>query len=296
MGLEPAAIERIDLLSERHGHALWRVVTAARSYVLKWLPAAAAETEVRGYLLLRRIGVPTLPLYGYTAQALLMEDLTRSDRWRLAVAGDLSRPAVGRTVARWYRRFHEAGEALLSQGERPDFLTRETDVLNLESILATGRALDLAHLRVWDLAAGHIEALKAAVEALGVTLNYNDFYWTNLALSVVARSVVARSGSLSRAQRGNRPQRGGLTEPSLGRDHDESEAIIFDYHLLGVGMRYSDCRNVTHALSGDAARSFWEVYGAVDPVKPYSTPRSPPSTASTWRRACRDSPRGRRRV
>ena len=43
------------------------------------------------------------------------------------------------------------------------------------------------------------------------------------------------------------------------------EAIVFDYDLLGIGTRYSDYRNVTGSLSGEAATGFREFYGSVDP-------------------------------
>lgn len=232
-GVDPAAIRLVDILSERHGHTIWRVVTPEHSYILKWLPEANARVEVEGYLLLQKLGVPTLLLYGSTAQALLLEDLTQSDTWRLAIEADLARLEVGQAVARWYRVFHNAGGTLLSKGDCPGFLARETDELDPDSILATGRALGLSNCHVWALAAEHIELLKAAVDKLSVTLNYNDFYWTNLALS--------------------------------RREDSQPKAIIFDYHLLGVGMRFSDCRNVTRSLSGDAVRAFWDAYGNVDP-------------------------------
>ena len=232
IGVDTAAIRLVDILSERHGHAIWRVVTPERSYVLKWLPEANARVEVESYLLLQKLGVPTLPLYGSTAQALLLEDVTQSDAWRLATEADLARPEVGQAVARWYRVFHNTGATLLSKGDCPGFLARETDELDPDGILATGRVLGLSNCHVWALAAEHIELLKAAVNKLSVTLNYNDFYWTNLALS--------------------------------RQEDSQLKAIIFDYHLLGVGMRFSDCRNVTSSLSGDAVRAFWDAYGNVD--------------------------------
>jgi hypothetical protein len=50
----------------------------------------------------------------------------------------------------------------------------------------------------------------------------------------------------------------------------------FDYHPLGMGMRYSDGRQVTGALAEPAAAAFWRVYGPVNPQekvidKPLST-------------------------
>lgn len=211
-------------------------MTAQHAAILKWTPKEAAGVEIPGYLLLEELGVPALPLYAHTDQALLMEDLTHSTTWRLATGADAARPEVGRAVARWYRTFHRAGEAMLARDDPPDFLARESDALTPASIRTTARTLDLAHLPVWDLAVECIARLKAAVDQLGVTLNDNDFHWTNLALS---RKADVRTG--------------------------DPQAIVFDYHLLGIGMRTSDCRNATGGLAGGAVDAFWAVYGPVDP-------------------------------
>lgn len=91
----------------------------------------------------------------------------------------------------------------------------------------------MAQHPVWRLAAQHIALLKAAVARMSATLNYNDLCWTNLALS--------------------------------RRQEGEPEAIIFDYHLLGFGMRYSDCHIVTGSLTGEAVAAFHHTYGPLDP-------------------------------
>ena len=44
-------------------------------------------------------------------------------------------------------------------------------------------------------------------------------------------------------------------------------AVVFDYDLLGLGLRYSDCRNVTGALGDGAAAAFRAAYGETDPVE-----------------------------
>jgi hypothetical protein len=38
-------------------------------------------------------------------------------------------------------------------------------------------------------------------------------------------------------------------------------AVVFDYGLLGVGLRYSDCRNVVSSLGEGARDAFWAVCG-----------------------------------
>lgn len=62
--------------------------------------------------------------------------------------------------------------------------------------------------------------------------SYNDFWWTNLAVS-----------------------------------KDGNEALMFDYNLMGRGYAYSDVRNVTVSLSPEAARAFLAQYGPIDPLE-----------------------------
>ncbi len=266
LGLDPAAVVAVELIHERHGNRLYRVRLderrgpgpgGARTYVLKWFgepvtgesglaepgpaepgpaepgpaePGPAAE--IHAYELLRHLGIPTLPVHGLSPRAILLEDLDASPVWRRATEEDVLDAATGVAVAQWYRAFHAAGRRVVTDpAGPPGFLKREVDELNPEVIRDMGRRLGLPDLPVWRLAAYHIETFKAAMRALPETLNYNDFYWTNLAL--------ARPG---------RPP----------------AAIIYDYHLVGIGLPYSDCRNVAGSLGEPAGSAFWEAYGPVD--------------------------------
>jgi hypothetical protein len=235
LGVDLGAITDTVLLSDAHGHRIWRVVAGDDSYILKWFPnERTAATEVGAYRLLSELAVPTIPVYASSHQVLLLEDLDSSTDWLLASEADITNPLVGAAVGEWYRAFHARGSELLASGRRiPDFLSRETDILTPASILTIGKALGLPHLPIWRQAAEHIHLLREAEARLSHTLNYNDFRWTNLVLS--------RSD----------------TEPL--------RAIVFDYHLLGTGMRFCDCRNVIFSLGEEAVSSFWNAYGEVDP-------------------------------
>lgn len=234
LGLDPAAITDVALIHKKHGSRLYRVQCEEQSYVLKWFDDPDSAREVRCYGLLEKSGVPTLPVYGRTDDALLLEDLDRSITWRLAAEADMEHSEIGVAVAEWYLALHAAGREFLSEADTvPAFLKRETDILTAAVVLETGVKLGLSDNKVWTLAAEHIEALKAAAASLPQTFTYNDFFWGNLALS---------------RQR----------EPRF-------RAIVFDYHLLGIGLAYSDCRNVVGSLGERARAAFWETYGEVDP-------------------------------
>ncbi len=233
LGVSAGEIRRVETISVRPGHRLYRIRTRRCSYVLKSFPVNNPGNEIEAYSLLRQLGVPTLNVIAKTETDLLLEDLTCSDAWRLATELDIRNRQVGEAVARWYCHFHEKGSALAaSRSGLPPFLKPEEDFLDRASIESAGRALGLSRMDSWRLAADHIDLLKLGLSSFGMTLNYNDFHWTNLALS-------RKSG------------------PGM-------EAIVFDYDLLGIGTRYSDVRNAVGSLSGEASTGFQEVYGSVD--------------------------------
>jgi len=260
LGLDPAKVTGVALIHRKHGNRLCRVECGERSLVFKWFSDPAQATEVRAYSLLQEIGVPTLPLHGKTENALLLEDLTASPTWRRACGADVERAEVGAAVAEWYLLLHaRGGEVLTRSPESVDFLDREVDELDSRSITETGEKLGLAKNRVWRLAAESIESLKAALRSLPQTLNYNDFHWPNLALS--------REGA--------------------------AQAVVYDYHLLGIGPRYSDCRNVAGSLGQRARAAFWEAYGPWTRGRRYSTNPFRPCSPYKQRRGVRDSRAGR---
>jgi hypothetical protein len=235
LGLDPRQVTEEATLSARHGHRIWRIRVGDSTFVVKCFPnAASAVVEIGSYRLLQELDVPTLQVHSMSDRALLLEDLGFSPRWRLASEDDVASPAVGAAVGRWYRYFHQRGSDFL-QGPQPkrSFLQRESDVLTVQTIRETARALGLASNPVWKVAIDCLPLLKTVESSLSATLNYNDFYWTNLAVGCEGGRV--------------------------------SEAVLFDFHLLGIGMRYSDCRNVTGSLGPGAAAAFWAEYGDVDP-------------------------------
>ena len=233
LGLDPTNITQVKCIHRKHGSRLYRVECGGRSFVLKWFSDPAQAIEVRSYALLEKHGVPTLPVHGRTESALLLEDLTASPIGRLAQEADVERPETGVAVAEWYQTLHAAGREIVADPSgMPDFLGREVDALDASTVMEIGKKLGLSANPVWQLAADCIEPLKQAMRSFPETLNYNDFHWTNLALSRGQGSSV--------------------------------RAVVYDYHLLGIGLAYSDCRNVVGSLSEQAGSAFREAYGPVD--------------------------------
>lgn len=72
--------------------------------------------------------------------------------------------------------------------------------------------------------------LRQHLDTIPQTLTYNDFYYTNLALR-----------------------------------KDETEALMYDYNLLGKGSYVSDIQNVTYWFTEEKKRIFFEDYGEIRP-------------------------------
>jgi hypothetical protein len=233
VGLEPPMVTATALLHQHHGHSLYQLTCAQRSFILKRFAGPQQAAEVRGYALLASMGVPTLPVYGQAPDALLLEDLTTSQAWRLANEEDVDRADVGAAVAEWYQLLHAAGQRLLANPcAVPSFLHREVDTLDGPTILHIGERVGLAAAPVWRVAAEHIDLLAQAIRTLPTTLTHDDFHWSNLALSREATTPL--------------------------------RAIVFDYHVLGIGPAYTDYRNVSGVLGPHAREAFQATYGEVD--------------------------------
>ena len=232
MGFDASLVGDVNLLQERHGNRLFRIQIGSSSHILKVFGDPTSAREVQCYALLRKLGVPTIPVCGETENALLLEDLSDSDDLGLASDEDVERADVGEAVAGWYCSLHQAGSKLLAEGRPlPSFLHREIDEVTPETILELGRRVQSSNWNRWVHLANSIQAIKDEARSCDETLTYNDFHWTNLALTRNAAPI---------------------------------RAVVFDYHLLGIGLRYSDWRNVTGSLRSRARDAFITAFGAVD--------------------------------
>jgi len=229
LGLNPRLVRDLAPVRRSEASRLYRLRIEGKPHILKCF-AEKDALEPKAYALLRELSVPTLPLHARTSSALLLDDLDASPLWRLATERDVEDREVGRAVAEWYQLLHLAGRSLVKRGA-PDWLQWEWDALSAQELLRVGKKLELEDNPVWRMAAYYLEPLRSRARQMATTLNYNDFHWTNLALS---------------------------RRPPL-------KAIVFDYHLLGIGLAWSDVRNVTHSLGPAAREAFLDAYGPTRP-------------------------------
>lgn len=214
----------IDPISSKKGVHVYRVYSGNNTFILKYFENINDRREILNYKILQSLGVPVLKVIGSTDDCLLIEDINKSV-YRYAVGDDLNDPSVAKHLAQWYRRLHDAGAGYAGISglyDEADIFTEANLKLLMEK---TGNPRHPFWKEIFD----KLPIVRSKLNELKKTINYNDFYWTNM--------VVAKDGS---------------------------SAIMFDYNLMGKGYRYADIRNVCFSMGEAAAAAFKDTYGCFD--------------------------------
>lgn len=224
LGLENKECIALEEIRNKDGIYLYKVRYKNENFVLKYFLNHDYKREISNYDLLKHLEVPTIKVLGGTANSILLEDIDKSQDYRLGREEDLSDSEVARAIAKWYKKLHEKGlERPIKDNER---FYREIDCITREDIQVVKNKSNTKDNSLWNLMEDNWNLFLSIIKGLEETINYNDFYWTNL--------VVRK---------------------------DKKEALMFDYNFLGVGTRYNDIRNVTVSLSEAAKDAFMDEYG-----------------------------------
>lgn len=218
---------KIEEIRNKDGIFLYRIIAEKSNYILKYFSKKEHRREIEGYKILKELGIKTIRVYGDTDKSILLEDLEVSTRYRLGVAEDLGNPHLARALAKWYINLHDKGSQFVN--DKGDSLYSENDAITKENIEFIRLKSNTENNSVWNVLLNNFDSIKEKINSPEYTLNYNDFYWTNLVVS-----------------------------------KDESEAFMFDYNFLGKGPRYNDIRNICASLSKEAGKIFIGEYGLIN--------------------------------
>lgn len=217
-------VETAELIRSKAGVSVYRLEASGKRLILKLFADPEDRREITNYRLLGELGIPTLPVLGYTEEAILLPDVNASEKYRLGMEEDLQDMQVAKVLAKWYRRLHDTGRQYLTRNSVS--LYDETDVITVENMVRAAEVTDTIDNPLWDTVKKDFDDMKKKIAKLPRTLTYNDFYWDNLIVS-----------------------------------KDKTEAFMFDYNLMGMGMAYGDVRNVISAIGKEAAKAFCDAYG-----------------------------------
>lgn len=215
------------LIRSKEGVIVARVPWDNGTAVLKCFENTAFRREIQNYDILQSCGIPTITVLGKSDRSILLEDIDSSDTYRLGMEQDLNDPSVIKAIAKWYKTLHTNGRPYVQQYGTGMY--EEWDCFTIENIEAIRDRFELADSEGLKDIMDHYGELRKRIDAAPRTLAYNDFYYTNL--------VVKK---------------------------DASEAMMFDYNLLGKGNTATDLRNVIYWFSEENKNLFFSVYGEVE--------------------------------
>lgn len=227
LGLSNKDYISLQEIRNKDGVYLYRVKYNDEFYVLKYFLNDEFTREIENYSILKELNIPTIKVFGYTKRALLLEDLEKSETYRLGVEADLADVEAAKALAKWYIKLHREGAKYVSRNNNKFY--REIDVVTKENVELVKNKSNTDDNMVWKLITDNVNIVLEKIRSFEETLNYNDFYWTNLVVN-----------------------------------KDKKEAIMFDYNFLGMGFRYNDIRNVCSSLSDEAGKAFIEEYGGIN--------------------------------
>ncbi|MBQ9544085.1 MAG: hypothetical protein IJV00_03030 [Clostridia bacterium] len=219
--------EGAGLIRNKDGVIVARVRRGEKTAVLKCFEKKEFCREIKNYEILQSCGVPTIAVLGKSDRSVLLEDISASDGYRLAEKQDLNDPAAVKAIAKWYKLLHTNGlEYVRKYGAG---MYAEWDDFTVDRIEAVKERFGLAESKGLKIITGYFDIIRRKMDEAPMTLTYNDFYYTNM--------VVKK---------------------------DLSEALMFDYNLLGKGCYASDVRNVTYWYSEENKKLFFSEYGKPD--------------------------------
>jgi len=217
-------VETSELIRSKAVVSVYRLEASGKKLILKLFADPEDRREITNYRLLGELGIPTLPVLGYTEEVILLPDVNASEKYRLGMEEDLQDMQVAKVLAKWYRRLHDTGRQYLTRNSVS--LYDETDVVTVENMVRAAEVTDTIDNPLWNVVKDNFDDMKKKIAKLPRTLTYNDFYWDNLIVS-----------------------------------KDKTEAFMFDYNLMGMGMAYGDVRNVISSIGKEAAKAFCDAYG-----------------------------------
>ena len=217
----------VQIIREKDGVIVARVRFGDGTAVLKYFESEEFCREIDNYNILQECGIPTIAVLGKGACSILLEDIDESSIYRLGEASDFGNKKVIQALARWYKMLHTYGAPYVQQFGAGMYM--EWDAFTLENISAIRDRFDLYNSSGIKAIQGSFNELKRRLLEAPLTLTYNDFYYTNMAVK-----------------------------------KDESEALMFDYNLLGKGCYVSDIRNATYWFTEENKSLFLYEYGDVN--------------------------------
>jgi len=222
MNIDPTSIE---IIRNKDGVQTFRVSENGKHYFLKYFEKLEFRREIANYKILRDLNIPTISVIGFTDSSLLLEDINYS-KYRLCTEEDLHNFEIIKLISKWYKKLHINGFNYSHKNN----LYSELDLFSRENLKFLLDNNDIEQIPILEVIYKKYDFFRNHINSLEATLTYNDFHYSNIAIS-----------------------------------RDMSSVIIFDYNFLGRGCISSDIYNVLWQLkNNELKRIFLNEYGEIN--------------------------------
>lgn len=161
-------------IQNKDGIFVYRLSDGNKTAIIKYFEKEEFKRELICYQKLKDAHMQTIPLIGQTDNAIIMEDLSNSYKYRLANEEDLLEQSIIEALALWYKKLHSIK---LTDEEKNNFysefklLTKD----NIEKIKKFDPEND-----AFSFFMTNEKYLVKQYYNYPICLNYNDFYYTNM--------------------------------------------------------------------------------------------------------------------
>ncbi|NLM06251.1 MAG: hypothetical protein GX219_04950 [Tissierellia bacterium] len=117
-------------IQNKDGIFVYRLSNGNETVIIKYFEKEEFKRELMCYQKLKDANMPTIPIIGQTDNAIVMEDLSNSNKYRLANEEDLLEKSIIESLAQWYKKLHSIK---LTDEEKNNFYS-EFKLLTIENI------------------------------------------------------------------------------------------------------------------------------------------------------------------
>ncbi len=215
---------KIEIITNKAGVIVTRVKEKNNTYILKYFENNDDKREIQYYKLFNELGIKTIKLIAKTNDSILLEDIELSKEYRLSKKEDLESKKVIISLAKYYKNLHSKGRDYLKKNKEVSFYSEINSITNENINILKDKTKYLKEEFYKNL-----KQLILKIEPYyknNKLITYNDFHYVNLIVS-----------------------------------KDLKEVFMFDYNLVGEGLRYFDLSNVLCSLNENMKEVFIKEYG-----------------------------------
>lgn len=224
------SLSEIIEVQSKKGVYVFQVEKQGVSYYLKYFKDLSDATEIQCYKFLAEVDIPLVEYYQCTENAILLQDMNKSELYRLGCEEDLVNENSIKSIARWFKKLHTLTE---NEGVNVNFLHEETIIFKEENLMFCKE--QFGHKVFFDNLYSNINKLNDYLLKCEKVIIHDDFYYKNF-----------------------------FTRK------DNHEIIVFDFNYMKKGLRSQELNFIRKAFrlrSSEAERLFVEQYGEYDSME-----------------------------